>query len=304
MARVTWNAPSKKIYESGVDRGMLYVAESKGVPWNGLVSVTESPSGGEVTPYYIDGLRYLNHVALEEFAAVIEAYTYPREFDQCDGTTPVSYGLFATRQPRRSFGLAYRTMIGNDVQGLAFAYKLHLVYNAIATPTDRANVTMSDSPEIDNFSWEVVTKPPSMKGFKPTTHFVIDSRETPAGLMTKIEQVLYGTPTSDPYLPDVEELIFMFTNHSPDAYDAEFVGNRYFFVIDAGHISTTYTDLIDANEDPLAPGPTDPDPEDPDPDPEGDRDGGGPGPDPDETSIDGGQATDDPEATILDAGGI
>lgn len=147
MTRIFWNAPGERFYEGGVDRGVLYVGSTPGVPWTGLISVAESPKGGEARPYYQDGIKRLNISGKEEFEATINAFTAPREFGPCDGTVAFQNGLFATQQPRKSFHLCYRTQVGNDIQGQSHAYKIHLVYNALAAPTERANATLSDNVE-------------------------------------------------------------------------------------------------------------------------------------------------------------
>jgi len=216
VPRLEWSAVGERFYEIGVDRGVLYTIDDRGVAWNGLVSVKEAPAGGEVKEFYVDGVKYLAFVSNEEYAATIEAYTYPEEFGVHDGTVAVKNGLFATQQARRSFGFSYRTKIGNDVNGLDHAYKIHLVYNALATPTAIDRNTMSgDTNDAGLFSWQITTKSPVITGFKPTAHFVIDSRETPVGLLVDIEDLLYGDGDNAPRLPRIEELVDMFTNYVP-----------------------------------------------------------------------------------------
>lgn len=236
MTRLVWNAVGERFFEAGVDRGVLYIEGAEGVPWNGLVSVSESPSGGDITPYYVDGIRYINYCSLEEFEATIEAYTYPDEFAQCEGTVPIKYGLFATQQPKKSFGLAYRTKIGNDVDGIDHGYKIHLVYNAMVEPTPRANKTLTESIEPDNFSWHIVTKPPSFVGYKPTAHFVIDSREVPSDLIIRIENILYGSVVDSPRLPSVLELISIFDDYETSVFDAGHLTEPYFSTFDRGSL--------------------------------------------------------------------
>lgn len=245
MTRLMWNVAGERTFEAGVDRGVLFIEGSDGVPWNGLVAVTENPSGGEVTSYYLDGLNYLNHVALEEFAGTIDAYTYPEEFAQCDGTRPVKNGLFATQQKRKTFGLAYRTLVGNDVNGLDHGYKIHLLYNVVAKPTTRSNNTLSNSIDPFNFSWSIFTKPPSIIGHKPTAHYVIDSQDTPAVLLEQVEDILYGSATSPPRLPSVAELFFIFGEYQSTTYDAGTLVEEYFATVDSGHISETQTETTD-----------------------------------------------------------
>lgn len=246
MARIMWNVAGQRTFEAGVDRGVLYLKDAEGVPWNGLVAVSESPTGGDVTPYYIDGIKYLNHVALEEFEATIEAYTYPDEFLQCDGTRSVRNGLFATQQPKHEFGLAYRTLVGNDLEETEFAYKIHLVYNATASPTERANNTLGETTDPFNFSWHIVTKPPTFIGLRPTAHFVIDSRETPSDLLRQIEDILYGSADTPPRLPSVPELLFIFQEYDPSYFDAGVVGDEYYLTFDGGYIPEAQETSIDA----------------------------------------------------------
>ena len=245
MTRLVWNAVGSRTFEAGVDQGVLYVDGADGVPWNGLISVAESPSGGDVTPFYVDGIKYLNVTSSEEFEASITAYTYPDEFAVCDGTVPVKYGLYATQQPRKSFGLSYRTLIGNDADGIDHGYKIHLVYGASATPTTRANSSMNDSIDPFNFTWKVVTKPPTFVGYKPTAHFVIDSREVPSDLMNQIIDILYGSASAAPRLPSVPELLYIFDEYQTSVFDAGFLTEEYFATFDAGIIPDAQTSTID-----------------------------------------------------------
>lgn len=213
--RLDWDAVGERYYEVGVDRGVLYVGTAPGVPWNGLVSVNEEPSGGEPTPYYLDGVKYLNEASTEEFEATIEAYTYPKEFDQCDGTKTVSNGLFSTQQKRVPFNLAYRTLIGNDVDGVDHGYKIHLVYNALVSPSSRSNATMGESVDPSNFSWKITTQPISHAVAGLTSHLVIDSRDTPEALLEFIEFVLYGSDSSEPSLPNISAMHSLFSEFVP-----------------------------------------------------------------------------------------
>ena len=210
MAVLVWGNVGERYFETGVDRGVLFPKTGPGVAWNGLVSVSEAPTGGEPRPYYLDGFKYLNLATAEEFAATIDAFSSPTEFDKCDGTASIHNGLFITQQPRESFGLSYRTRVGNDTDGADFGYKIHLVYNALAAPSTRTNSTLNDSPAPITFSWGITTAPPPITGFKPSAHFVIDSRKTPASVLSLIEGVLYGSASSNPRLPDVEELMDLF----------------------------------------------------------------------------------------------
>lgn len=210
MSRLTWGAPTERFFETGVDRGVLYVGISSGVPWNGLVSVSESPTGGEPKPAYIDGYKFRNIASSEEFEATLEAFASPKEFSPCDGSVSIQNGLIATQQPRRSFGLSYRTKVGNAVDGADHAYKIHLVYNALAAPAQRTNTTLSGSQGLNALSWSLTTLPPSVTGYKPTAHWIIDSRVTPGVLLGTLEDILYGSSAAPPRLPQPSELLTLF----------------------------------------------------------------------------------------------
>lgn len=220
MAKLVWNQAGERFYETGVDRGVLYVSNQAGVAWNGLVAVTESPSGGEGTPYYADNNQYVTHTGLEKFGGTIEAFTYPEEFEACDGTLSFE-GLSVSQQSRRTFGFAYRTMIGNDLVGSNHGYKIHLVYNALAVPTDIEHTSVNDSPEALTFSWDFTTTPvnpfsavmgKTKYDLKPFSHVIINSKKTHPELMVRIEEYLYGTKTRDPKLFSLSELIYLY-NH-------------------------------------------------------------------------------------------
>lgn len=215
MTRLVWGSVGQRFYEAGNDRGVLYVPGLDGVAWNGLISVKESSTGGEPQPYYIDGIKYLNLAAAEEFEASISAFSAPEEFKVCDGTIAIHKGLFATQQPRRPFGLSYRTQLGNDLDGLEFGYKIHLVYNALAAPSERANKTLNNSVDPIVFSWQITTIPVLSSLFKPTAHFVIDTRHTPSYILTALEKVIYGSEGSSSRLPPIEELLALFEMDDP-----------------------------------------------------------------------------------------
>ena len=196
--KIVWDQTGEKIYETGVKNGVLYIrdengAYSKGVAWNGLTAVTESPSGAEATALYADDIKYLNLMSAEEFGATIEAYTYPEEFAECDGSAALAKGIYVGQQTRKTFGLCYRTTVGNDVNGNEYGYKLHLIYGCVAAPSEKAYATINDSPEAITFSWEVTTTPVEVEGMKPTACITIDSTKVGEGVMAKIEKVLYGT---------------------------------------------------------------------------------------------------------------
>lgn len=215
MTRLTWGDPGTRFYETGVDRGVLYVDPANGVAWSGLTGVSESPTGGEARPRYIDGFKFRNSASAEEFEASIEAFSSPPEFGVCDGTSQIQYGLFATQQRRRAFNFSYRTLIGNDTEGSVPNYKIHIVYNALAAPSSRPNATMSETPSPTAFSWAITTMPKSLSGHRPTAHFIIDSRYTPRGLMKVVEDILYGTDIAPARLPMPSELAMMFKTEGP-----------------------------------------------------------------------------------------
>lgn len=212
MARAQWDVSGNRLYELGVDRGMLYVDDNVAVPWNGLASVTESPSGADPQPYYIDGQKYLLVSASEDFAATIEAFYSPEEFAACLGAVQLSPGLYVTGQSRKSFGFSYRTLIGNDVSGTSYGYKIHLVYGASPKSSAFSHATITASPSLKTYSWSLVTTPPIVQGYKPTSHFVIDTRFNDSSIVTAVENVIYGSDSADPSLPTAQELIALITS--------------------------------------------------------------------------------------------
>lgn len=210
MTRVIWGASGERYYETGVDRGMLYI-NYLGVAWSGLISVTESPSGAEPRPFYLDGFKYLNLASAEEYEATIVALSSPPEFKQCEGIKSIQNGLFATQQPRIPFGLSYRTLIGND-HTPDLGYKIHIVYNALAGPAERIHNTVNEQSEAEQLSWSITTAPHGeVTGIKPTAHFVIDSTLTDPALLEELEGIFYGTDIEVPYIPTAQELIDMFS---------------------------------------------------------------------------------------------
>lgn len=212
MAQLVWDETTKRIYETGLDRGVLYPSgASAGVAWPGLLSISEAPSGGDPRPYYFDGFKYLNISSSEEFAATLVALSCPPEFGPCDGMTSINNGLFITQQPRQAFSLSYRTLLGNLPQGLQFGYKIHLVYDALSSPADRGNQSLGDSADPLQLSWAITTKPPAASGYKPTSHFVIDSRYTDDAVMTELTDILYGTVDTSPRMPTTAELLAIFS---------------------------------------------------------------------------------------------
>lgn len=216
MAKLVWDESGKRVYETGVRNGVLYVqgeegAYGNGVAWNGLTAVTESPSGAEPTALYADDIKYLELFSAEEFGATIEAYTYPEEFEACDGSASLGKGVTIGQQDRKAFGLCYRTVVGNDIKGNENGYKLHLIYGAKAKPSEKAYATVNDSPEAITFSWEVSTTPVNVTGFKPTASITIDSTKIEAGKLKAIEDKLYGTDSLQPTLPLPDEIKQMIT---------------------------------------------------------------------------------------------
>lgn len=210
MSKVVWDKTGERLFETGVSKGVLYPIQpggvyTKGYAWNGLSDVTESPSGAEATPIYADNIKYLNLLSTEEFAATIKAYTYPDEFAECDGSAILAKGVFIGQQARKMFGLCYRTEIGNDVDGNDHGYKLHLIYGAMAAPSEKAYATINDSPEAISFSWEVSTTPVNVEGFKPTAAITIDSTKADAAKLADLEEILYGKDaTSEPSADGVD----------------------------------------------------------------------------------------------------
>lgn len=206
MTRLGWDAVGGRLYEVGIDRGVLFVDGFPGVPWNGLTSVNETPSGGDSKPFYIDGVKYLMLSAPEEYEGTITAFTYPDEFSQCNGDVQPRSGLFLTHQRRNSFGLSYRTKIGSDLDG-SYGYKIHIIYNAVASPSERSNETLKDTTDPDDFSWKIACKPPVMDGYRRTAHIIIDSRSTDPSVLAEIEDILYGTEEDQSRLPTLDEVI-------------------------------------------------------------------------------------------------
>jgi hypothetical protein len=216
MTELTWDQVGERLYETGVDHGVLYIPDvngdySNGYAWNGLTTVTESPSGAESSAQYADNIKYLNLVSAEEFGATIEAFTYPDEFAQCDGTAFPEVGVAVGQQTRKTFGLAYRTRLGNDLDGTDHGYKLHLIYGCQAAPSEKAYATINDSPEAITFSWEVTTTPVQVTGLSPTSVMVIDSTKVDATALATLEDMLFGTVGTDPRLPLPDEVVSVFS---------------------------------------------------------------------------------------------
>lgn len=205
MSKLVWDKAGERYFETGVKNGVLYVmgADGKygaGVAWNGLTAVTESPSGAEATPLYADDIKYLNLVSAEEFGATVEAYTYPDEFAACDGSAALLEGVMLGQQKRSTFGLCYRTTVGNDLDSEA-GYKLHIIYGCLAAPSEKAYATINDSPEAITFSWEITTTPVEVEGYKPTACITIDSTKVGSEKMALLENKLYGSESEEAALP-------------------------------------------------------------------------------------------------------
>ena len=218
MAKLVWDKSSERLYETGVKNGVLYIqgtggTYTKGVAWNGLTAVTESPSGAEATALYADDIKYLNLISNEEFGATIEAYTYPDEFAECDGSKSIATGVYIGQQARKTFGMCYKTTLGNDTEGNDHGYKLHIIYGALAAPSEKAYETINDSPEAITFSWEISTTPVNVKGSKPTATIVIDSTKANPEKLAALEVILFGADApngegtgTDPRLPLPDEI--------------------------------------------------------------------------------------------------
>lgn len=210
MSRLVWDATGERFYETGVKNGVLYLQTSgiynRGYVWNGLTAVTEKPTGAEATALYADDVKYLNLMSNEDFEATIEAYTYPSEFAECDGSVALTTGVMIGQQARKTFGLCYRTTLGNDADGNDYGYKLHIIYGAMASPSEKGYSTINDSPEAITFSWEIKTTPVNVTGYKPTALITIDSTKVNAAKLTALENILYGTPAADARLPLPDEI--------------------------------------------------------------------------------------------------
>jgi hypothetical protein len=215
MAPLTWDQVGERVYEVGVDHGVLYIPDQAGVynagfAWNGLTTVTESPSGAEASPQFADNIKYLNLISAEEFGATIEAFTYPDEFAECDGSVAPAPGVILGQQGRKMFGLSYRTRVGNDVDGTEHGYKLHLLYGLQAAPSEKAYTTINDSPEAITFSWEITSTPAPTTDYKPTSLIVVDSTVVDSADLTALEDLLYGKASVEAALPTPDAVIALF----------------------------------------------------------------------------------------------
>jgi hypothetical protein len=216
MTQLTWDSIGSRFYEAGIDRGVLYLPDgngnyTNGYAWNGLTKITEKPTGASANPQWADNIKYLNLISTEQFEADIEAFTYPDAFAACDGTSQPEPGVSIGQQPRKLFGLAYRTKVGNDVDGSNHGYKIHVVYNAFATPSQKVYETINDSPKAMAFAWSVTTTPISVPGYQPTATIVIDSTKVSSTALATLEQFLYGTAGTNPSLPQPVDLLALFS---------------------------------------------------------------------------------------------
>ncbi len=212
MSKLEWDKKTERLYETGVKQGVLYVQKAdgtydNGVAWNGLTAVTENPSGAESNPLYADDIKYIDLRSAEEFGATIEAYTYPDEFAACDGSATVTAGVTIGQQVRKPFGLCYRTTLGNDSEFNDHGYKLHIIYNATASPSEKGYQTINDNPEAITFSWEITTTPVAVTGYKPTASITIDSTKVDATKLETLKDMLYGTAQTEPTLPTPDTVI-------------------------------------------------------------------------------------------------
>lgn len=211
MSRLVWDEIGKKLYEAGVEKCVLYLLKDgqykNGVAWSGVTNVSENPSGGEPQPQYADNIKYINIMSREDFAVTIEAFTYPDEFGICDGSVEVVKGITIGQQTRHPFGISYQTKIGNDVDQEEYGYKIHLIYNALAKPSQKQYQTINENPDANNFSWELSTTPISVEGHKPTASLVINSTKTDPEKLKELEDIIYGSDTLEPRMPLPDEII-------------------------------------------------------------------------------------------------
>jgi hypothetical protein len=257
MTKLVWNAVGSRVYEAGLDRGVLYLDGQVGIPWSGLTGVAESPSGGDPKPFYLDGMKYLNLAAVEEFEATLTAFTYPVEFSACDGTGRPRPSLFLGQQRRTSFGLCYRTKVGNDLEATDYGYKIHLIYNALVSPTERNFGTMGGNSDISDFSWKITTKAIAFPGYKPTSHLVVDSRFVDPSILSKVEEALYGSDSVNAHLPDFAELLsllddplaFSVTDNSDGTFTVEAPSTYMTIDTNIGFFNLNWPTAVDNGND-------------------------------------------------------
>lgn len=221
MTKLIWGEAGKRYFRTGISKGVLYPKDLIGVPWNGLTAIDEKPTGGSPQPYYIDGEKYINVADKEEFFGTLSAITYPDEFEVCDGTGSFANGLYLEQQPRKPFDLAYVVNVGNDLEGANYGYRIHLLYNVLASPSAKSNQTMNSSVTLTPFSWDLSTTPVRIPGHAPTSHLIIDSKKTNALILASIEDILFGSLTEVARMPDITELLDLFAQ-MPVRIDPEF----------------------------------------------------------------------------------
>ena len=217
MSKLVWDATGDRLYETGIDRVVLFPFSKEqgekyadGVAWNGVSAINESPSGAEASAIYADNIKYLNLMSVEELGLSIEAYTYPDEFAECDGSASPADGLMIGQQTRQHFGIAYRTLIGNDEESTDYGYKIHIVFDCLASPSEKAYATVNDSPEAMSFSWDITTTPVTIEGYKPSAMITIDSSKVDKDDLEDLEEMLYGTTTTEPTMPTVAQIFEIF----------------------------------------------------------------------------------------------
>lgn len=246
MTSLDWATVGERYYEAGIDRGVLFLDGSPGVAWIGLANFNQTHTGGESSPRYLDGIKISNRSSPEEFEGTLEAFTYPVEFERCDGTYRAENGLRITQQRRKPFGMVFRSKVGDEIAGLQRAYKLHILYNLLAEPSDRGYQTLKDQNEPISFSWKVTSRAVAVEGFRPAAHYIVDSRDIPPPLLASLEDLLYGTDTTDPSLPTPGELFFLFDSYLDTVYDAGSPFTPVFVTYDAGDTTTTVGSTIDS----------------------------------------------------------
>lgn len=245
MTRIDWTRAGDRYFEAGIDRGVLYVGENTGVPWLGLVGFNQNQSGGEAADRYLDGIKISNRSTPEQFEGNLEAYTYPVEFERCDGTYRADNGLRITQQRRVPFHMSYRSKIGNDLAGLEKAYKIHILYNLRAQPSDHGYRTLVEQNEPLTFSWKLTSRAVAVLGHRPSAHYIVDSRDIPTELLVQLEDILYGTELTEPSIPSPGELLFLFDSYLDMIYDAGTPFTPVFVTYDAGTPSTSVDATID-----------------------------------------------------------
>lgn len=246
MTRLDWSTVSDRFFETGIDRGVLYVGDEPGVPWIGLTQVNHAPIGGAVKPRYLDGVKISNHAGPEQFSASLEAFMYPTAFEQCDGTARLQNGLRVKQQRRKAFNLCYRTKVGNAITGTEHAYKLHILYNLRASPSESGYQTLGEDTEPLQFSWDLTSRGEMVQNLRPVSHFEVDSRDVPAELMEILENLLYGDEETEPTLLSPGALIFLFDAFEDLVYDAGSPFTPVFATYDAGTPATAIIDTIDS----------------------------------------------------------